>query len=124
VLRNWRDAQAFGALEWGDAWADTGRVFTREDGQPLRPGYISEHMEVLARKADLPPVTPHGLRHGAASMLMAAGQPPKVVSEIMGHASTAFTADVYQVVVQELAEAAAEAIAVYIPHKARAEAAE
>jgi len=46
---------------------------------------------------------------------MAAGQPPKVVSEIMGHASTAFTADVYQVVVEELAEAAADAIAAYIP---------
>ncbi len=121
VLGAWHERQLFERLEWGEAWQDTGRVFTREDGQPLRAGHISEHMEVLVRKAGLPPVTPHGLRHGAATMLMAAGQPPKVVSEIMGHSTISFTADVYQVVLEELAEAAAEAIAAYVPRKARAE---
>ncbi|MGH3182246.1 MAG: hypothetical protein ACRDOE_10140 [Streptosporangiaceae bacterium] len=42
----------------------------------------------------LPPVRFHDLRHGSASMLLAAGQPLNVVSEIMGHATVAFTADV------------------------------
>ena len=57
-------------------------------------------------------------------MLMAAGQPLKVVSEIMGHSTVSFTADVYQVVLEELAEAAAAAIAAYVPRKARTETAE
>ena len=65
-------------------------------------------------------MTLHGLRHGAATMLLlAAGQPPKVVSEILGRAITAFTMDVYTEVAEELADAAAEALSAYIPRAAR-----
>jgi integrase len=122
VLKNWRDAQAFEALEWGDAWTDSGRVFTRENGEPLRPAYVSEHFAVLIRQAGLPPVRFHDLRHGSASLLMAAGQPPKVVSEIMGHSTVSFTMDTYEVVAEELAEAAAVAIEAFVPRRNRTEA--
>lgn len=44
-------------------------------------------------------------------MLLAAGQPPKVISEMLGHATVAFTMDVYTEV--------AEALAAYIPRRAR-----
>jgi integrase len=67
--------------------------------------------------ADLPPVRFHDLRHGTATMLLAAGQPIKVISEILGHATSAFTADVYTEVAQELADAAAVAIAAFVPRK-------
>jgi integrase len=50
---------------------------------------------------------------------LAAGQPPKVVSEILGHATTAFTMDVYTEVAEELADAAAEALSAYIPRAPR-----
>jgi integrase len=53
-----------------------------------------ERFDALAAKAKLPPVTLHGLRHGAATMLLAAGVPIKVISEILGHSTSAFTADV------------------------------
>ncbi len=98
-----------------DAWADSGRAFTRENGGPLRPAYVSEHFGVLIRQAGLPPVRFHDLRHGSASLLMAAGQLPKVVSEIMGHSTVSFTMDTYEVVAEELAEAAAVAIAALVP---------
>ena len=68
-------------------------------------------------RAALPPITLHGLRHGAATMLLAAGQPPKVISEVLGHANVAFTMDVYTEVAEELAEAAAEAIAAFVPRR-------
>ena len=55
-----------------------------------------------------------------ATMLLAAGQPIKVISEILGHATSAFTADVYTEVAEELADAAAAAIAAYIPRRERA----
>ncbi|MGP8000166.1 MAG: tyrosine-type recombinase/integrase [Streptosporangiaceae bacterium] len=122
-LRSWRKRQLAERLEWGETWQDTGRVFTREDGQPLRPGHISEHFAVLIRRAGLPPVRFHDLRHGAATMLIAAGQPVKVVSAILGHSTSAFTMDVYAVVAEELAEAAAMAIAAFVPRKGRTEAA-
>jgi integrase len=118
VLKKWREQQMFEALEWGDGWQDSGRVFAKEDGRPLREAHISEHLELLISKAALPPVRFHDLRHGAASMLVAAGQPIKVVSEIMGHSTSSFTADVYVTVAEELNEAAASAISSFIPRKA------
>ena len=46
-------------------------------------------------------------------MLLAAGQPPKVISEVLGHSTVSFTMDVYAEVAEELADAAASAIAAY-----------
>jgi integrase len=118
VLAAWHERQLFERLEWDTGWTDSGRVFTREDGTPLRPAYVSEHFAVLYRQAGLPPVRFHDLRHGSASMLLTAGTDIKVVSEIMGHSTSAFTADVYVTVAEEMGEAAAAAIAGLVPRKA------
>lgn len=83
ALETWRERQLFERLEWDSGWQDCGRVFTKEDGSPLRRGWASEHFKALVRKAGLPPVRFHDLRHGTATMLTAAGQPPKVVSEVL-----------------------------------------
>lgn len=106
-------------MAWAGAWTDSGREFTREDGTPLRPGGVSEHFATVVARLGLPPVRLHDLRHGAATMLLAAGQPPKVISETLGHSTTAFTMDVYTEVAEELAEAAAIAIAAFIPRRAK-----
>lgn len=121
VLRAWRKAQLAERIAWGPAWTDTGRVFTREDGTPIRPGWASARFAVLAARAGLPPIRFHDLRHGTASMLLAAGEPPKVISKRLGHATVAFTMDVYTEVAEELDAAAAAAIAAYIPHRRRGE---
>jgi integrase len=68
-------------------------------------------------KAGLPPVRFHDLCHGAASMMVAAGQPVKVISEMLGHATAAFTQDVYVSIGEEMAEQAADALAAFIPSK-------
>ena len=78
---------------------------------------------MLTRQADLPPIRFHDLRDGAATMLIAAGQPVKVVSAILGHSTSSFTMDVYAVVADELAEAAAVAISAFMPRRGRTEAA-
>ena len=136
VLAVWRKVQLEERLAWGPAWTDTGRVFTKEDGTPVRPGWISQRFGDLAERAGapprprrrpgqperprrdgLPPIRFHDLRHGTATMLLAAGQPPKVISEVLGHATVAFTMDVYTEVAEELADAAMEALAAYIPRR-------
>jgi integrase len=61
----------------------------------------------------------HGVRHGAATVLLAAKVPSKVISDILGHASTSFTEDVYTVVAEELAAEAAQAISRFVSGKPR-----
>lgn len=73
----------------------------------------------VALRLVLPPIRFHDLRHGAATMLIAAGVDDKFVSEVLGHASVAFTKDVYAVVAEELAEDATRRIAAFIPRQNR-----
>jgi integrase len=120
LLRAWRRQQLKERMAWGNAWLDSGLVFTRVDGQPLRQGHISEHFALLAGKAGLPPIRFHDLRHGAATLSLAAGVDIKIVQEMLGHARSAFTRDVYTSVVPEIAAAAAEAVAIVPRRAARA----
>jgi integrase len=103
---------------------NSGLVFTREDGAPLRPGHISEHFGLLVRKAGLPPIRFHDLRHGSATLSLAAGVDIKIVQEMLGHSTSSFTRDVYTSVVPEIATAATEAVAAIVPRKGRPEAAQ
>ncbi|UXY28582.1 site-specific integrase [Streptomyces sp. HUAS TT20] len=73
----------------------------------------------VALRMPLPPIRFHDLRHGAATMLIAAGVDDKFVSEVLGHASVAFTKDVYAVVADELADDATRRIATFIPRQNR-----
>ncbi len=52
----------------------------------------------------------YDLRHTAATLLLRAGVHPKVVSERLGHASVAFTLDVYSASLPDMQESAAEAL--------------
>lgn len=119
LLRAWRTTQKSERLRAGTAWVDGDRVFTRRNGEPLREEYASQRFEILVRRAGLPPIRFHDLRHSAASLMLAAGVPMKVVSETLGHARFSFTADVYTSVVPEVAEAAAEATLAFIPRRSR-----
>jgi integrase len=120
VLREHRRTQRENRLAWGPAWIDSGRVFTQEDGQRLHPASVTTRFNTLLKDADLPPVTLHGLRHGAASLMLAAGVDLKVVQEILGHSMLSLTADTYTSVCPEVAAAAAEAAAALVPRGSRA----
>ncbi|MFJ9555312.1 tyrosine-type recombinase/integrase [Nocardiopsis sp. NPDC101807] len=111
VLRGWKKFQNQARLKAGAEWADSGLVFTRQDGSGWHPSHVSDWFARIARAAGLPPITLHGLRHGAASMALAAGTDVKVVSAELGHSTTHFTQDTYQSVFPDVAKAAAEATA-------------
>jgi integrase len=49
----------------------------------------------LTAEADLPPIRLHDLRHGAASLSLAAGNELKTVQAMLGHSSIVLTADTY-----------------------------
>jgi hypothetical protein len=90
-------------------------VFATIEGLPLNPNGISQRFERLVARAGLPPVRLHDLRHGAATIGLSAGVAMKTMSEQLGHATYAFTADRYTSVTDEVARAAAESVAAIIP---------
>jgi hypothetical protein len=100
---------------WGEAYVDLGRMFTREDGSMIRPGWLSDYFEQFVKLAGLPPIRLHDLRHTAASLMLAAKVDEKIVSETLGHSSTWFTRDTYKSVLPTVAAAAAEATAAMVP---------
>lgn len=119
VLRRWRSIQANELKLLRPRFAETGYVFTREDGTPLHPQLASDGFQKLSRAAGLPPIRLHDLRHTAASLALQAGVPMKVVSEQLGHSSLAITADTYTSILPAVAKAAAEAVAGIIPRRPR-----
>jgi len=95
--------------------SDGGLFFVRPDGQPWHPNSVSRRFRRLIADAGLPPVRLHDLRHGAATLALAAGVDLKVVQATLGHSTMKLTADTYTSVLPQLAQAAAEAIASIIP---------
>lgn len=78
-----------------ESYADHGLVFAMENGDPLRPDRVTKDFEGHAASAGLPKIKLHELRHGACSLLLAAGVPVETVALILGHASPAVTRAVY-----------------------------
>ncbi len=64
-----------------------------------------------SRRAGVPPIRLHDLRHTWATLALQAGIHPKVVSERLGHATTSITLDIYSHVQPELDAHAAMAVA-------------
>ena len=95
ALRRHRIEQAEHRLRVGPAWEDHGLVCAREDGAPIRPDSITVLYKAILRRAGLPPVRFHDLRHSHATMLLAQGVHPKIVSERLGHSQIAVTMDLY-----------------------------
>jgi integrase len=117
VLRTWREAQVAERLAWGQAWTDSGRVFTRENGKALHPSFVTARFQRLAFDAGLPPIREHDLRHGAASLEKLAGADIKEIQEMLRHSSHAITADTYTSLFDEGSRAVAEAVASVVPRK-------
>ena len=92
----------------GDAWEDSGRVFTTETGGPIFPSSITAWFRAFRKRAMLPPCHLHSLRHTCASLLIADGAPIVVVAKQLGHAQTSTTMNIYTHVIEAAEARAAE----------------
>ena len=93
----------------GDGWSDHDLVVDDGDGTPFNPGTLSAGWARFLRKAGLPWVRFHDLRHAHATLMLLQGVHPKVVSERLGHASVGITLDTYSHVLPVMQEEAARA---------------
>jgi integrase len=78
------------------------------------PDYFSQVFDRTVAKLDIPRIRLHDLRHTHATLGLAAGVPPKVMSDRLGHATVAFTQDVYMHAIPRLEEEAADQMAALI----------
>ena len=114
----------------GIGWAGTtNRVFTRPDGADVSPDHISVVFRRLvsqvrfaddahlpdAERRRLRPIRLHDLRHGAASMALAAGFDIATVSKKLGHSSISITADTYSHLIGGVGRKMADAAEAMMP---------
>ena len=106
VLRNWyktRTEERDGVAPNGDDL-----VFVKPDGSWIHPDIFSQVFDRTVVRLDVPAISLHDLRHTHATLLLKAGIHVKVVSERLGHASVAFTMNVYQHVLPGMQAEAAD----------------
>ena len=102
ALRGQTAQQLSDSDKWGDAWQDTGYIYTTEGGLPLHPERATKLFYEAVDAAKVPRIRLHDLRHTAATLARQAGVPIEVVSRWLGHQSTEMTHDIYSHVLPEM----------------------
>jgi integrase len=82
-------------LKAGSAWEEHDLVFCNIYGRFLNSASLQVLFSKLLKKAQLPHMRFHDLRHSAAMILLAMGVPIKVVQELLGHKDISTTLNVY-----------------------------
>ena len=95
----------------GSLWRENGLVFASEIGEPLNRHHLtSRRFKALLKRAQLPEIRFHDLRHTCATLLLTKNVNPKIVSEMLGHATIAITLDTYSHVLPNMRDQAAAAM--------------
>jgi integrase len=88
-----------------------GLVFATQIGTIINPSNLrNRSFKQLLKRAGLRPIRFHDLRHTCATLLLSKDVNPKIVSEILGHASVSITLDIYSHLLPEMQEKAARAL--------------
>lgn len=79
----------------GDAYLDVGYVICHNGGRPYQADYLSNRLQLVLSKTELPYVTLHGLRHSFASIANSQNVPLFGISRALGHSTTNTTSRIY-----------------------------
>lgn len=111
ALERHRERQDSEGARRGPEWNEHGLAFCTRRGTPLRRDTLHDkYWKPLLRRAGLPNIRFHDLRHTCATLLLTKGVHPKIVSEMLGHSSIAITLDTYSHVIPGLGDVAATAM--------------
>ena len=114
LLRGQKRRQAGWRLAAGGAWEDSGFVFCNQLGAHLARQTVYKHFKDAVEAVGLKDRRFHDLRHTYAVASLRAGDDPKTVSENLGHATVAFTLDIYGHVTEQMKRASADRMQAYI----------
>ncbi len=112
ALKRHRATQNAERLRLGTLWEDNDLVFPNQTGGLMRPWALTGGTYLrLLRRAGLPESTRfHDLRHTCATLLLSKGVHPKIVQELLGHATISITLDTYSHMLPNMQEEAVDAM--------------
>lgn len=111
VLRTHKARQNQEKLALGAGYQDDDLVTAQPDGQTISPARATEQFGRLLRRAGLPHIRLHDLRHTYATLALEAGVNPKVVQENLGHSHVSVTLGIYSHVKKKTKTDTAELLA-------------
>ena len=111
ALKAHRKRQLEERMRLAETYKDRGLVFSTSVGTPVNPeNLVNRSFKPLLKKAGLPEIRFHNLRHTCATLLLSRGVHPKLVQELLGHATIAMTLDTYSHYLPSMGDQAAEAM--------------
>src|SRR5215204_1804681 len=115
TLQDHRKRQIEERLTYAGHWQDTGLVFTSTVGTPLnRHNLFRRSFKPLLRRAGLPDLPFHALRHSFATLMLSGREHPKVVQEMLGHSKINTTLDFYSHVLPDMQREAVDRLDVML----------
>jgi len=114
ALRAHRARQLAERMALGAGYLDEDLVVAEPDGSPMHPKRLSYYFERESKRAGLPRIRLHDLRHTHATLALKAGVHPRIVQERLGHANVSITLDTYSHVDLDMQAAAAARVAAMI----------
>jgi integrase len=115
ALRNHLTRQIEEIESLGDRYRDQGLVFPSQVGTPMNAQNLTARsFKPLLKRAKLPNIRFHDLRHTFATLMLQNGEHPKVVQEMLGHATIAITMDTYSHVLPNMQRDAVDRLGVLL----------
>lgn len=116
MLRRYRLEYNTYRMRIGSQWTGSGHIFIQWNGAQMHPSTPDNAMRKVidryngSHKEPLPHVTPHGLRHTSATLLISQNVDIRTVSNRLGHAQTSTTMNIYTHALRKKDEQAAETL--------------
>jgi integrase len=105
ALKRHRAGQNGEQIRMGSLWQDHGLVFPSQQGTTMNASNLTARsFKSLLKRAGLPDIRLHDLRHTCATLLLSEGVHPKFVQELLGHANISITLDTYSHVLPSMGD--------------------
>jgi integrase len=111
ALKAHRKYQLEERMRLAGLYEDRDLIFTTSVGTPINPeNLVKRSFKPLLKKAGLPEIRFHDLRHTCATLLLGRGVHPKIAQELLGHATIAMTLDTYSLYLPSMGNQASGAM--------------
>jgi integrase len=116
ALKRHRAGQNGEQIRMGSLWQDHGLVFPSQRGTTMNASNLTARsFKSLLKRAGLPDIRLHDLRHTCATLLLSEGVHPKFVQELLGHANISITLDTYSHVLPSMGDQTVAAMERVLP---------